>query len=752
MKTKNLHLLLVLTLFASLHRSAAKPGDKPTESITYQGRLLTAAGAPANGSYDITFTLFNTVSNGSPVAGPFTNTAVSVSSNGLFTTLMDFGPSPFNGSTTNWVEIGVQTNGGSGFTTLTPRQLLTPAPLSLYASTAGVANGVSATTVIQGQSLSIGQSNTVGGAYSTIAGGGNNAATMDYAVVAGGYGNTASSTSDTVAGGSVNTANGPNAAVGGGTGNMATGQNSVVAGGSFNTANGTNATVVGGDNNTALDYDFIGGGQSNVIGNAWSVIAGGLFNHVHEVPFNYFQSIGGGFFNSTWATEATIGGGFQNNILSGATEGTISGGSLNTIQTSSPDSTVGGGYGNLIQNNASYAMIGGGDANTIKTFASDSTIGGGYQNTVGGGLGTNTTTFNTLYATVSGGSLNTASNYNSTVSGGGNNVAGAQFATVGGGGTNFASGAYATISGGEGNAASGGAVFVGGGIGNTASSGGDVSVGGVSNSVSGGLGFIGGGSFNSVSANHSGIGSGATNAIQTGAGSSFIGGGDLNLIQSSANESVIGGGTSNTIQNFAVASTIGGGFDNFIGGGLFYNTNTGVVSGTNISYATIGGGLGNLATNAYTTIPGGQQAVAANYAQQAYSSGSFQSAGDSQYSLYVLRGATTTNCVTCNSQNLYLDGQSLEIALPANRSMAFNMNVVARTAGVGGLASVFSIVGGANGATANYSSTITLNQLGFTPANVVIAVNSGFLEVQITGIAGTNIRWTATVQAAEESY
>ena len=98
---------------------------------------------------------------------------VSVSSNGLFTTLMDFGPSPFNGSTTNWVEIGVQTNGGSGFTTLTPRQLLTPAPLSLYASTAGMANGVSASTVIQGQSLSIGQSNTVGGAYSTIAGGGN---------------------------------------------------------------------------------------------------------------------------------------------------------------------------------------------------------------------------------------------------------------------------------------------------------------------------------------------------------------------------------------------------------------------------------------------------------------------------------------------------------------------------------------------------------------------------------------------------
>jgi len=290
---------------------------------------------------------------------------------------------------------------------------------------------------------------------------------------------------------------------------------------------------------------------------------------------------------------------------------------------------------------------------------------------------------------------------------------------VGGGGTNFASGAYATISGGEGNAASGGAVFVGGGIGNTASSGGDV-----------------------------------------------IGGGDNNLIQSYSGDSVIGGGTTNTIQTFASDSTIGGGYGNLIGGGFGVNTNTGVVI-TNTAFATISGGYqntasnydstvsgggNNLAGNSYATIPGGQQAVATNYAQLAYSAGQFQNAGDSQYSLYVLRGATTTNCVTCNSQNLYLDGQSLEIALPANRSMAFNMNVVARTAGVGGVASVFSIVGGANGATANYSSTITLNQLGFSPANVVIAVNSGFLEVQVTGIAGTNIRWTATVQAAEESY
>ncbi len=46
-----------------------------------------------SGSDDFTFTLFDTNSGGSPVAGPITNTAVAVNGNGLFTTTMDFGSS-----------------------------------------------------------------------------------------------------------------------------------------------------------------------------------------------------------------------------------------------------------------------------------------------------------------------------------------------------------------------------------------------------------------------------------------------------------------------------------------------------------------------------------------------------------------------------------------------------------------------------------------------------------------------------------
>ncbi len=146
--------------------------------------------------------------------------------------------------------------------------------------------------------------------------------------------------------------------------------------------------------------------------------------------------------------------------------------------------------------------------------------------------------------------------------------------------------------------------------------------------------------------------------------------------------------------------------------------------------------------------------MAGNYAQLAYSSGVFKIPGDSQYSLYVLRN-TTGNCTTCNTQFLYLDGQSLEIALPSNRSLALNLSIVARTAGTGGLTTVYLIQAGASGTTGNTGTPVVqmpLNELGLTPADVAISVSAGLLHVQVTGIVGTTINWTATVQTAEESF
>ncbi|HEY5909139.1 MAG TPA: hypothetical protein VJA21_00895 [Verrucomicrobiae bacterium] len=115
-------------------------GDPLGAAFAYQGQL-NIAGAPAQGSYDLKFTLYADASGGSAVGGPVTNTAVSIA-NGLFSVVLDFGSSPFTGSA-RWLEIGVRTNSIGAFVTLAPRQALLPAPYAVYGSSAGSANTLS---------------------------------------------------------------------------------------------------------------------------------------------------------------------------------------------------------------------------------------------------------------------------------------------------------------------------------------------------------------------------------------------------------------------------------------------------------------------------------------------------------------------------------------------------------------------------------------------------------------------------------
>lgn len=99
--------------------------------FTYQGRLQ-SGGAPATGSYDLRFAIYDAVSGGSQVGITLTNASVGVT-NGLFTTSLDFGTSPFNGNA-RWLEIGVRTNGSANpFTLLAPRQPLTATPYAIRA-------------------------------------------------------------------------------------------------------------------------------------------------------------------------------------------------------------------------------------------------------------------------------------------------------------------------------------------------------------------------------------------------------------------------------------------------------------------------------------------------------------------------------------------------------------------------------------------------------------------------------------------
>ena len=103
-------------------------------AFTYQGRLGDGTNF-ANGLYDIRASAWSDATNGTMLSAFYTNPAVPVS-NGLFTILIDFGPGIFTGET-NWLQIGVRTNGAANFTGLSPRQQLTPVPYAIYAEEAG---------------------------------------------------------------------------------------------------------------------------------------------------------------------------------------------------------------------------------------------------------------------------------------------------------------------------------------------------------------------------------------------------------------------------------------------------------------------------------------------------------------------------------------------------------------------------------------------------------------------------------------
>lgn len=110
------------------------PGDRAAAvgtAFTYQG-YLEVSGAPANGVYDLRFTLYN--SDNVLVSGPICRDNVSVT-DGQFTVAIDFG-AQYNGVAL-YLEIGVRAGGAVGdcasgsYTVLSPRQSLTPAPYAM---------------------------------------------------------------------------------------------------------------------------------------------------------------------------------------------------------------------------------------------------------------------------------------------------------------------------------------------------------------------------------------------------------------------------------------------------------------------------------------------------------------------------------------------------------------------------------------------------------------------------------------------
>ena len=135
-------LALTIALVFSLGRATAQPPAPAATalgtSFTYQGQLQNS-GSPANGNFDFQFVLYDAATGGAQVGGSpiITKDAVTVT-NGLFNVQLDFG-NVFNGAQ-YYLEVGVRLAGGNTYTTLSPRQALSPTPYALYALKAGQAS------------------------------------------------------------------------------------------------------------------------------------------------------------------------------------------------------------------------------------------------------------------------------------------------------------------------------------------------------------------------------------------------------------------------------------------------------------------------------------------------------------------------------------------------------------------------------------------------------------------------------------
>ncbi len=140
-KRHTLSIILSLFLFAI---SASAQGS----AFSFQGRLNDGAN-PANGGYDLQFSLLTAVTGGTQI-GPTITRPNTTLINGVFSVTLDFGVGAFSNPNNIFIEIGVRPSGSpNAFTILGPRQQLTVVPYAVRAGSA--TNADNATNAVNAQ-------------------------------------------------------------------------------------------------------------------------------------------------------------------------------------------------------------------------------------------------------------------------------------------------------------------------------------------------------------------------------------------------------------------------------------------------------------------------------------------------------------------------------------------------------------------------------------------------------------------------
>jgi hypothetical protein len=210
----------------------------------------------------------------------------------------------------------------------------------------------------------------------------------------------------------------------------------------------------------------------------------------------------------------------------------------------------------------------------------------------------------------------------------------------------------------------------------------------------------------------------------------------------SGRSSFIGGGTNNTASGIASAAV--GGDRNKSSG--YYSFAAGA-NNTASGDGTVAFGNGSSASGSYSMATG-VQSLSTLYGQYSRASGYFTSAGDAQMSILNARALMTN--ATSTVKNLYLEGASGKLVIPASSTWGMRVEIVGRAnTGESGYYVINALVerDAANDATivGQTAAPVMWEDDAAWDAILVQDDAAGAITITVTGNNETTIRWVATV-------
>ena len=310
--------------------------------------------------------------------------------------------------------------------------------------------------------------------------------------------------------------------------------------------------------------------------------------------------------------------------------------------------------------------------------------------------------------------------------------------------TQVASGSFATISGGSSNSAGGLNSVVGGGTLNDAT--GDYST-------------SSGGYNNNALANYSNVAGGSNNSVTAAGQYSAINGGSDNI--ASGSYSSVGGGISNTASG--LWSGVGSGLNNIASGGIAYVASGGANTASGDYSFVAGGSDNVASGNVSAVIGGvyGTTRGIIGYLVTPASDTPIESKAGVQQAACLVLGVQTTNATATKLRsNTSAAGTTNQLILQNNSAIYFKGTVIANvTAGGDTKSWTFDgqIKRGANAAATTLTGSTVNSPYGDAGAStwaVSLAADTtnGGLAVTVTGQASTTIRWVCKLETTEVGF